>query len=142
MNEAPKLLTITETKLKGAMTFELREDQRRNVILLRYYGDVDLKDLWNARLELASLVKKTGIKNVVIDMRGVKLNLDSVDEYQFSNSNIKYLPRGTEVATVITENDPFIHDHKYMEEVSLNRGFPIRIFTNAKEAKQWLFSES
>jgi len=123
------------------MTFQLKKNAKKGVIELHYYGIVDRKDLWTARAELASMVKETGIKNVVIDMRGVKLNLNNVDEYQFSNSNIKYLPRGTEVATIIAENDPFKHDHKYMEVVSLNRGFPIRMFTNIEEAEQWLFSE-
>jgi len=121
------------------MTFKLRKDTKRGVLELSYYGVVDRNNLWNARSELASMVKETGIKNVVADMRGVKLNLNSVDEYQFSSSNNKHLPRGTMIATLISQNDPYTQDHKYMETVSLVHGFQLKVFWSTREAEQWLF---
>lgn len=121
------------------MKFKLRKNTRRDVLELCYEGVVDRNNLWRARSELASMVKETGIKNVVADMRGVKLDLNSVDEYQFSRSNNKYLPRGTMIATLISQNDPYLKDHKYIESVSLIHGFQLKVFWSMKEAKKWLF---
>lgn len=121
------------------MAFKLDEDSKKGVLQLHYNGVVDRINLWNARSKLASLVKKTGIKNVVADMRGVELDLNSVDEYQFSSSNNQYLPRGTMIATLISPKDPYTHDYKYIETVSLVHGFQLKVFWSMKEAEQWLF---
>ena len=72
-------------------------------------------------------------------MRGAKLDLDSVDEYQFSSSNNKYLPRGTMIAALISQNDPQLQDYKYVETVSLTHGFQLKVFWSMKDAEQWLF---
>jgi hypothetical protein len=121
------------------MAFKLEEDEKKGVLQLNYNGVIDKITLWNARSKLASMVEKTGIKNVFIDMRGAKLDLDSVDEYQFSSSNNKYLPRGTMIAALISQNDPQLQDYKYVETVSLTHGFQLKVFWSMKEAEQWLF---
>jgi len=121
------------------MAFRLEKDERKGVLQLRYHGIVDRNNLWHARTELASMVEKTGIRNVVADMRGAKLNLSSVDEYQFSRSNNQHLPRGTMIAMLISENDPQLQHHKYVETVSLIHGFQLKVFWSAKEAEKWLF---
>lgn len=121
------------------MAFKLEEDEKKGVLQLNYNGVIDKITLWNARSKLASMVEKTGIKNVFVDMRGAKLDLDSVDEYQFSSSNNKYLPRGTMIAALISQNDPQLQDYKYVETVSLTHGFQLKVFWSMKEAEQWLF---
>lgn len=121
------------------MAFKLEEDEKKGVLQLNYNGVIDKIMLWNARSKLASMVEKTGIKNVFVDMRGAKLDLDSVDEYQFSSSNNKYLPRGTMIAALISQNDPQLQDYKYVETVSLTHGFQLKVFWSMKEAEQWLF---
>lgn len=121
------------------MVFKLEEDEKKGVLQLNYNGVIDKITLWNARSKLASMVEKTGIKNVFVDMRGAKLDLDSVDEYQFSSSNNKYLPRGTMIAALISQNDPQLQDYKYVETVSLTHGFQLKVFWSMKEAEQWLF---
>ena len=121
------------------MAFKLEEDEKKGVLQLNYNGVIDKITLWNARSKLASMVEKTGIKNVFVDMRGAKLDLDSVDEYQFSSSNNKYLPRGTMIAALISQNDPQLQDYKYVETVSLTHGFQLKVFWSMKDAEQWLF---
>jgi hypothetical protein len=121
------------------MAYKLKKDKRKGILQIRYSGDMDRNNLWSARSKLASMVKKTGIKNVFIDMRDAKLDLNSVEEYQFSSSNNKYLPKGTMIATLISQNDPQLQHYKYVETVSLIHGFQLKVFLSLKEAEQWLF---
>lgn len=121
------------------MAFKLEEDAKKGILQLHYDGIVDRINLWNARTKLASMVKKTGIKTVFADMRGAKLEINSVDEYQFSSSNNQYLPRGTMIAALISPKDPYLHDYKYIETVSLIHGFQLKVFWSMKDAEKWLF---
>jgi hypothetical protein len=50
------------------MAFKLEEDEKKGVLQLNYNGVIDKITLWNARSKLASMVEKTGIKNVFVDM--------------------------------------------------------------------------
>jgi hypothetical protein len=87
--------------------------------------------------EIAKLAEQTGIKNRLIDVRGMP-NLMTVSvnyDLAYQNMEAMQIERSTKVASLQSPGDT---SHEFVCNAIRNSGFNLRIFTDEAEAIAWL----
>lgn len=88
-------------------------------------------------VEIAQLAEQTGIKNRLIDVRGVPNLMPVAVNYDLAYQNMEamQIERSTKVASLQTAGDT---SHEFVCNAIRNSGFNLRIFTDEAEAIAWL----
>jgi len=108
------------------------------MLILRCSDVVDREELEKAREELVRTANQDEIQHVLVDLRHTYLALSSYDQVEFSGSNHKHLPFGTDLAILIDADDPDIQEYETIETAGMDRGLDLLVFTDQKEAEKWL----
>ena len=124
------------------MITEMTLDAKRRFVKIIFSGQIDHKEILNARSEIAELIKKNGIKNLLVDMRKVDLKLLTIDIYDFSTSERDFFPPGTKIAALARGEESDFEKFKFMETVHYNSGFCFKIFLKMSDAIGWLGGSS
>jgi hypothetical protein len=88
-------------------------------------------------VEVAKLVEQTGIKNRLIDVRGMPNLMPVVVNYDLAYQNMEamQIERSTKVASLQSPGDT---SHEFVCNAIRNSGFNLRSFTDEAEAIAWL----
>jgi hypothetical protein len=120
------------------MAHDVKHDPKRNLVVIKHSDHVDKNDLWNARLAALKIIQDNESPRILVDMRNINMTTTTLERFEFAQSHNKHFSSRTKIATLITKDDPRKEDHKFVETVSLNRGFLLRVFEDQGEAEQWL----
>jgi hypothetical protein len=120
------------------MAHDVKQDLEKKLVVIKHSDRVDKDDLWNARLAALKMVQDHESPRILVDMRNINLTTTTMERFEFAQSHNKYFTSRTKIATLITKDDPKKQDHQFVETVSLNRGFLLRVFEDQGEAEQWL----
>jgi hypothetical protein len=120
------------------MAHDVKHDLEKDLVIIKHSDHVDKDDLWNARLNALKLIQDHESPRILVDMRDINLTTTTMERFEFAQAHNKYFPTRTKIATVINKNDPKKDDHQFVETVSLNRGFLLRVFEDEHEAEKWL----
>ena len=120
------------------MAHDVTHDPKRNLVVITHSDHVDKDDLWNARLAALKIIQDNESPRILVDMRGINLTTTILERFEFAQSHNKHFSSRTKIATLITKDDPKKEDHQFVETVSLNRGFLLRVFEDQGEAEKWL----
>jgi len=88
----------------------------------------------------ADAIKLARSKNVhrfLSDVRGIRNISDPFKNYEFANKNVEQVGyrRYDKIAVLHDVDD---HSHDFIETVSRNAGYSVRLFTKMQEAVDWL----
>ncbi|MDQ7797779.1 MAG: hypothetical protein RDU76_02390 [Candidatus Edwardsbacteria bacterium] len=120
------------------MAHDVKQDLEKKLVVIKHSDRVDKDDLWNARLAALKIIQDNESPRILVDMRNIDLTTTTMERFEFAQSHNKYFTSRTKIATLITKDDPKKQDHQFVETVSLNRGFLLRVFEDQGEAEQWL----
>ncbi len=104
------------------------------IISCRHWGEMTEKDVRAARDKVQSLIDRTGIRDVLVDMCAATPAMDTVEIFEFA-SDFKMTMR---VAMLIEEDHPMREDLEFLETVAINRGNDFCLHTCRDEALRWL----
>ena len=87
--------------------------------------------------EYVGLIKSTGIKRILNDVRGAPDKMGVQDGYEYAYSDVKViaLPHDIRSAIVADEGDT---SHDFQETVARNAGYSVKVFHSIDRAVEWL----
>ena len=110
---------------------ELVLDSENGLIKIFYGPDSKIEDWKKSLGELLEVSEKTGIYRVLIDVRKQKKLADTLALFNFGS----HLPTHLSFAVLIELHQ---EEHRFIENVAVNRGITVKGFTSEQEATDWL----
>jgi hypothetical protein len=118
------------------MNYELKYDNERGLIVGRIQGKFDSSLVSRMAADLADLVHKHGCTRILNDLRRADITPSTVDIYLMPKVvHQANVPRICKRALVV--RGP-LENYLFLETVSVNVGQAVRIFTDPKDAIEWL----
>ena len=109
------------------------------VITALVSGDVTLEISLQILSDIIRLVHSSGVRKVLVDVRGITAPLQTWDLHQFGIS-IGEHRREHMTYAVVGSGD--LSAHRFVETVAINRGAEIRVFDDPDVALAWLRARS
>jgi len=87
--------------------------------------------------EYAVLMKSTGIKRILNDVRGVSNVMGILDGYEYAYKDVGTLGLPGDICSaIVADEDDFTHD--FQEIVARNAGHSVKVFHSFEQAVDWL----
>jgi hypothetical protein len=99
--------------------------------------DESLDDVQGYGLGIISASEGSGVTRVFCDETALEYRLGTIDTFQAGEFISNNVPAVAKVAIVC--NPGFISDASFFEDVVVNRGLTLRVFTDSEVAMHWLF---
>jgi hypothetical protein len=116
--------------MRGAVTV----DAERRFLRFEFEQGATVDDWVEARGIFLRLSEETGIRRALVDLRKQRVAGPVMDLFDFGRA----IPAGMAFAVL---SIPPSDDHKFVEDVALNRGKHVRLFAGPEEqAIQWLMA--
>jgi hypothetical protein len=98
--------------------------------------DENLEDVQNYGMGLIQACSESGVTRVLCDERELDYRLSTIDTYQageFISANAPAVAR----AAIVCQ-PKCVADARFWEDVAVNRGLCVRVFTSLDEGRRWL----
>jgi hypothetical protein len=115
-----------------------------HVVESRVQGELTLDEVKEIITEIAILAKEKACHLILSDFRETTLRLSMLQLYELPKITANlFASLGLNIlrckrALVAAEG---LHDYSFYENVMVNRGQKVRVFTNMDKAKKWLFGK-
>ena len=111
-------------------------DPERRFLRFLFDQRATVRDWVEARAVFLQLSKETGIRRALVDVRDQQVAGPVTELFEFGDS----IPSGMAFAVL---SNPHSGDHRFVENVALNRGKSVRLFFGSEEeAIEWLMAEA
>lgn len=118
--------------MQGAVTV----DTERRFLRFQFDQSATIKDWVEARAIFLRLSDETGFRRALVDVRKQQVAGSVTELFEFGRN----IPEGMAFAVL---SDPQANDHKFVENVALNRGKNVRLFFGSEEeAIEWLTTKA
>jgi len=121
------------------MSYNLTIEKKEDVLWVTATGNRSLQTVLAMSKDiLAGCVEKM-VKKALIDVRALEGRLSTLEAYEIPDKHFPNM-RDPNVIThsAIVDLKEFERNYKFFEDVAVNRGFDLRIFSNTGEALEWL----
>ena len=113
-------------------------DEESGICTLSVRGDfVRPKDAFEIERITADLYVERRCRLFLVDMTDARIVARTMDTFDSSNppAELRVALRKVRVASLYPE---LTEDHRFLEDVAVNRGFQLRVFDNRNKAVNWL----
>jgi hypothetical protein len=104
------------------------------IIEVLHWGDVSDDDAREAREKVDLLIEKTGVADVLVDLREADSFLDTVEIYEFAAD----FDSSMRIAMLYDADQSMFEDLQFLETVAINRGNDFSMHASRQEAVRWL----
>lgn len=122
------------------MAFKINVNTEDGYVLVRQYGDTDLDEYIESGEKALQVALNNQIMNVLIDVTGITSPASIIDLF----TSTKHHAEASEIkpkAAIFGRQDQK-RELDFIESVGINRGMPIRGFTDRNEALAWLLKSA
>jgi hypothetical protein len=124
------------------MSWKIELMESGGVIRMTASGTVTVADINRLRAEAFELAQEHDIHKYLSDQRNAMLQLSTSDIYRLPNGLDSYgHDRRDRLAIVYSESSAGKEDYEFFETVAVNRGLPVRLFSDYDAALSWLNEE-
>jgi hypothetical protein len=120
------------------MSYTIKADEKEGVIYLTIRDTITLEMAIESRQELAQLLQKTGIKKVLVDQLDGITDATVTDIYEFHSSHKDVFTDPVRIAMILSTEKEKFDNLKFAENVAINRGMAMRVFTEINDGLKWL----
>jgi hypothetical protein len=118
------------------MAFTIIVTEENLVIQLKHAGEVTVRELEQGREAAVEALKTAGYKRLLVDVRAVETDLTMMEHFSFTTSHIGILP--IELKTAVLIRPDYTATAGFVEDVAVNRGISLKVFTDERNALIWL----
>lgn len=123
------------------MTWKLSHIADGNIIQIETAGELTVQQLNQMAKEAIEAGNLHNSTSFLADHRNAVVALNTVEIFERPQAWDKLnFPRASRIAQVAPESR--LKDFNFLENVSLNRGYRVRVFTDIDAAKKWLASSA
>ena len=108
-------------------------------IRLVFAGETTAQDHEDARAEAFRALTSRGWKRLLVDARQISTRMSLFDDYEFTKEHQSSLPLLARVAAIHRHDES--ERFRFIENVAVNRGHNLKVFTDPGEAIDWLIDE-
>jgi hypothetical protein len=105
-------------------------------VLVEFSGAFSLEAGKRCVDEMDAACEEYGRPKVLLDCRGLTGNMDVFDRFKVTVYGTSH-PRHFRRLALLALEEMLLHD-RFVENVAVNRGMDLKIFTDIHEAEQWL----
>lgn len=119
------------------MNFKITISENGKYIIGKVYRPLNRENTQQLAKEYAMLIKSTGIKKILNDVRGVSDEMGILNGYEYAYKDVNTLGLSMDIraAIVADEGDS---THNFQEIVAGNAGYSVKVFHSFEEAVDWL----
>ena len=110
---------------------EVEIDDDKQLMYVRYGPDSQVHDWKKSLKEVLQISEETGIYRVLVDVRKQEKLANTLDLYDFGAG----LPKHIAFAVLC---ELHLADHRFIENVAMNRGIQVKDFNMEEDAISWL----
>jgi hypothetical protein len=119
------------------MTFNVESKQKEGYVLVEHSGILRPDDIPAATLEAMDATAANKLDRVFVDLTGVTNTLSTLDLFSAHAALPQHAglprPRGA----ILVRKDQHT-DGRFIEDVMVNRGLPVKVFDDREAALRWL----
>ena len=122
------------------MSYDLTIDRRGDVLCATATGTRSIETVLAITEEVRAACLEHGVKKVLTDVRGLQGQLSASDTFQLPDQHFRKMRSGTPAITrgAVVDTELSRDRHGFFENVCVNRGFNVRVFSDPVEAMTWL----
>jgi hypothetical protein len=115
---------------------ELNFEKKNNYIHFKITGEYKESEDIDKIKDLCIIPKENGYSTILVDVRGLKYELDTIKRFDLSKHWVKLCRELHFITAAILGNEEKMDE--FSENVISNRGGNFKLFTDEKEAVDWL----
>lgn len=121
------------------MSYDLKFEKKDNLLWVTATGDRSLQAVVEMTKDILAACADSQIKKVLLDVCSLKGRLSTLEAYEIPTKHFSVM-RDRSVIThiAIVDLKQYEESNKFFENVAVNRGFMLRIFSDSAEALDWL----
>jgi len=124
------------------MSWDIHFEEAERLLVVTSHGTLNAEQIRTKSHEIIDAVRRHGVTRVLVDDRDMQPEIGTVDIYRLPELfNARELNRGVRAALVIRPESVKKADYEFLETVSHNSGYQIRLFTDLDAAQQWLLTQ-
>jgi len=124
------------------MKYGIKPAENGDYIILTVEGNFTAKTFMKCIIESHTLGLEMGVHSYLVDVTNAR-NVDSaMGTYEFAYSDMKTTKGVDRLAKVAGLVSPGDHSHDFVETTAHNAGMSLKLFTDAKEAIEYLTKQS
>jgi len=121
------------------MSYDLTIEKKDDVLWSTATGTRSLETVLAMSKDILAACTEKKVAKVLIDVRKLEGRLGTIEAYEIVNRHFpKIQDRSVITHCAIVDLKEFEHSYRFFEDVAVNRGFTLRIFSEPDEALEWL----
>jgi len=122
------------------MSFKISVSENSKYIIGKVDGQLTREMAQQLTKEYVKLIKSTGIKRILNDVRDVPNEMGILNAYEYAYRDVQDLglPRNIRAAIVADGDDV---SHEFQETVANNAGYYVKVFYSFDQAVEWLLED-
>ena len=122
------------------MSYAVEVPDDAQYVRLIFAGETSPQDHEQGRAEAVRALTATGRHRLLIDAREIQAKMSVSGDFEFTADHQPSFPPAVRVAA-LRRQDPSESDRfRFIENVAINRGHDLRVFTEQAEAENWLLA--
>jgi hypothetical protein len=123
----------------GMMSYELKTEKKESILWAEAVGTRSVESILSITKDIYKACAENQVKKALIDVRAMAGHLSTMDAYEIPDQHLpKLRDRSVMTQCAIIDAKESEGCFKFFEDVAVNRGFNLRIFTDPDEAVAWL----
>lgn len=119
------------------MSYTITISENSDYIIGKLDGILDREAVQQLTREYVEIIRSTGIKRILNDVRGVPDAMGITDGYEYAYTDTRALNLPSDIrAAILTE--PGDTSHSFQETVAHNAGYLVKVFHEMEAAVTWL----
>jgi hypothetical protein len=121
------------------MSYDLTIEKKDDVLWVTATGVRSLESVLNMGKEILAALVENKVTKVLVDVRALAGRLGTVESYEIVDEHFaEWRDRTVVTRCSIVDLKAFEQSYRYFENLAVNRGFALRIFSDADQAFRWL----
>ena len=114
------------------MPEEVTFDSEKHLMRVRSWGKCSIQDWESSKAQVLQLSLEHGCNKLMVDARGQEAAPGTLDIFKFGESWL------LSIRVAILVGPTTVKDQNFLKTVAVNRGIPMKAFTDEGEAMEWL----
>jgi len=120
------------------MPYNLEIKREKDFLFAIIKGNRTSESIKNATKEICENCINNQCTKVLVDVRDFKDHISTMNTFDLASVELPDIIRKSIEKVAILDMEVFEKGQKFFENVAVNRGHVVKIFTDINDAKQWL----
>ncbi len=121
------------------MSYALTIEKKDDVLWVTATGTRSLETVLAMSKDILAACVEKRVKKVLTDVRGLEGRLSTLDAYEIPDQHYPQMQdRSVITHNAVVDLEEFEDSYRFYENVALNRGFNVRLFSDPNKAMAWL----